>query len=76
MNKEKTLEYIKQAIDLESSIVEQTEIINAYIRFSKARMPVLKLIEEERGPMMTQDDRLSFGLCILFGIVFWYRLCR
>lgn len=28
MNKEETLKYIKQAIDLESSVVEQTKIIN------------------------------------------------
>lgn len=47
MNKEETLKYIKQAIDLESSVVEQTKIINVYIRFSKARMPVLKLKEKE-----------------------------
>lgn len=69
MNKEKTLEYIKQAIDLESSVVEQKEIINTYDEFSKARMPVLKLVEEKQCPMMTQDDRLSFGLCIFFGIL-------
>lgn len=76
MNKEETLKYLKQAIDLESSVIEQTKIINTYNEFSKERMPVLKLVEEKQCPMMTQDDRLSFGLCIFFGIVFWYRLCR
>lgn len=47
MNKEETLKYIKQAIDLESSVVEQREIINTYDEFSKERMPVLKLKERE-----------------------------
>lgn len=69
MNKEETLKYIKQAIDLESSAVEQREIINVYIRFSKARMPVLKLAEEKQRPMMTQSDRKIFGWCIFGGIV-------
>ena len=69
MNKEETLKYIKQAIELESSVVEQTKISNVYIRFSKARMPVLKLAEEKQRPMMTQSDRKILGWRIFGGIV-------
>lgn len=72
MNKEKTLEYIKQAIDLESSVVEQREIINTYDEFSKEQMPVLKLEEGTKEPQPKEEDysmRLLMAFLILMGLV-------
>lgn len=67
-SKENTIEYIKHAIDLESSIVAQKQIIDDYKTISNEKKPVLDLqpLPERKYVGKNSDNEILWFLGISF----------
>ncbi len=66
LSKEKTIEYIKHAIDLESSIVAQEQIIENYKSISDEKKPVLDLQPLPKRKYVEEDNDSSSWFTAIF----------
>lgn len=86
-NKEGLLEYLKQAINVESAVLSQKNLIQEYDENSEERKPQLKLLDAPEEPQVTREIQypaketynsllaIGIGMCVIGGMTFIGAFC-